>query len=84
MSRDDRLDIPAELPAEFKEWLLRYLDQERSLGSLGRLQAGGANTYTETNVTPDRSFDADTVTVAKLADIVGTLISDLRAKGIVG
>lgn len=39
--------------------------------------------YTETNVTPDRAFDADTVAIAELADIVGTLIVDLRAKGIV-
>ena len=42
-----------------------------------------AETYTETNVTPDRAFNADTVAVAELADIVGTLIVDLRARGIV-
>lgn len=39
-------------------------------------------TYTETNVTPDRAFDADTVAVAELADVVGTLIVDLRARGL--
>ena len=44
---------------------------------------GTVQTYTEANVTPDRDFDADTVAVAELADIVGTLIVDLRAKGIV-
>lgn len=37
---------------------------------------GGA--YTPTNVTPDRAFDADTVAVAELADVVGTLIADLQ------
>ena len=42
-----------------------------------------AQTYTETNITPDRAFDADKVAVAELADIVGTLIVDLRARGIV-
>lgn len=31
----------------------------------------------QTNVTPDRAFDADTVAVTELADVVGTLISDL-------
>jgi hypothetical protein len=31
----------------------------------------------QTNVTADRAFDADTVVVAELADVVGTLISDL-------
>ena len=38
--------------------------------------------YTTTNVTPDRAFDADTVAVAELADIVGTLIADLTAQGL--
>lgn len=38
-------------------------------------------TYTPTNVTTDRTFDADTVAVAELADIVGTLIADLKIQG---
>lgn len=40
-------------------------------------------TYAATNVTPDRAFDADTVLVAELADVVGTLIADLRAIGLI-
>jgi hypothetical protein len=43
----------------------------------------GNETYTVTNVTTDRSFDADTAADAELADVLGTLIADLRAKGIV-
>lgn len=39
--------------------------------------------YTITNDTEDRTFDADTVAVAELADIVATLINDLAAVGIV-
>lgn len=39
--------------------------------------------YTPTNVTTDRSFDADTVLIAELADVVGTLIADLQTVGIV-
>jgi len=34
--------------------------------------------YTPTNVTTDRSFDADTVAIAELADVVGTMIADLQ------
>ena len=41
-------------------------------------------TYTPSNVTPDRSFDADTVAVDELADVVGTLIADLQAAGFLG
>jgi len=40
-------------------------------------------TYAATNVSADRAFDADTVAVAELADVVGTLIADLRLQGIV-
>ena len=38
--------------------------------------------YAPTNVTPVRVFDADTANVAQLSDVVGTLIADLKAKGI--
>lgn len=39
--------------------------------------------YTPTNVTTDRSYDADATTVAELADVLGTLLADLQAKGII-
>lgn len=42
------------------------------------LQTG--QTYTPSNVTTSRTFDADTVTLAELADIVGTLLTDLSGK----
>lgn len=35
------------------------------------------NDYTITNDNPDRAFDADTVAIAELADVVATLIRDL-------
>lgn len=34
------------------------------------------------NVTEDRAFDADSTTTDEIADVLGTLINDLRAKGI--
>lgn len=39
--------------------------------------------YEEENVTEDRAFDADSTTTAELADILGTLISDLRRAGVI-
>jgi hypothetical protein len=38
---------------------------------------------TFTNLTTDRTCDADATSVAELADILGTLIVDLKAKGII-
>lgn len=39
-------------------------------------------TYTVTNVTTDRSYDASTATVSELAATLGTLIADLRSIGL--
>ncbi len=45
---------------------------------------GQVQTYTTTNVTPDRSFDANAVLIAELADVVGTLIADLQTRKVIG
>ena len=49
-------------------------------GRLTDLTASAA--YTPTNVTTDRSYDADLTTVDELADVLGTLIADLKAVNI--
>lgn len=53
-----------------------------NIGFFGVAPAARAAAYTPSNVTPDRSFDADTVLVAELADVVGTLIADLQLYGL--
>jgi len=40
-------------------------------------------TYTVSNATLDRTFDADSTTLNELADIVGTLITDLKTVNII-
>lgn len=45
---------------------------------------GGLATYTPSNVTTDRSYDANSTTLDELADVVGTLIADFQAAGILG
>ena len=52
-------------------------------GFQGIAPPAAAGTYTLTNVAALRTGDADAVTTAQLADIVGTLIADLRLQGIV-
>ena len=39
--------------------------------------------YTPTNVTTDRAFDADATSTAELADVLGTLVADLKAAGVI-
>lgn len=40
-----------------------------------------ANNFATENVTQARTLDADAVDVAELADIVGTLLDDLKKRG---
>lgn len=49
----------------------------------GTLEIGTPPTYSESNVTTDRTFNADLIAISELADVVGTLIQDLRAMGLV-
>lgn len=58
--------------------IVRYLDQLRQ-----QIERGTNQAYTPTNVTTDRAFDADTVLIAELADVVGTLIADLQSDGVI-
>lgn len=40
-------------------------------------------TYTPSNVTTDRAFDANATTLDEVADVLGTLIADLKLTGII-
>ncbi len=46
------------------------------------ITVGTTPTYTPTNVITDRAFDADSTTLAELADVVGTMIADMQAIGL--
>jgi hypothetical protein len=39
--------------------------------------------FTTSNVTTDRTFDADSTTVEEVADVLGTLITDLKGSGVI-
>lgn len=40
--------------------------------------------YTPSNVTTDRSYNADSTTIDEVADVLGTLIADLQSLGLIG
>lgn len=40
--------------------------------------------YTTSNVTTDRTYDANATTLDELADVVGTLIADIKSLGLIG
>lgn len=53
-----------------------------TLGFFGTAPVVQTAAYTITNVTPDRAYDANATSVAELADVLGTLIADLTAYGL--
>jgi len=53
-----------------------------TLGFFGVNESAIAPAYTPTNVSTDRAYDANSVVIAELADVVGTLIADLQAYGL--
>ena len=53
-----------------------------TLGFFGTAPVAQTAAYTITNVTPDRAYDANATSVAELADVLGTLIADLTAYGL--
>jgi hypothetical protein len=55
-----------------------------TVGFYGVTPVARSSTYTASNVTTDRSYDADATTVNELADVLGTLIADLKLTGIIG
>jgi hypothetical protein len=56
----------------------------QKLGFYGATPIVQSAAYTTSNVSTDRSFDANSTTLDELSDVVGTLIADLRALGILG
>lgn len=54
-----------------------------ALGFFGATPTIQTPAYTPTNVSFDRSFDANATTLAELADVLGTLILDLRGFGLI-
>lgn len=76
-------DATTPASGEWGFFEIEYWPSAINDGSKGRLTTQSLNppTYTVTNLTVDRTYDADTATVAELSDIVGTLIADLKQSG---
>jgi len=53
-----------------------------TLGFYGQTPAARPAAYTTSNVTTDRTYNADATSVDELADILGTLIADLKSIGL--
>lgn len=64
-------------PEDWKDWA------EEVERVMNLLLAGSGQTYTPTNVTTDRVFDANATSLDELSDVLGTLIADLKTAGVI-
>lgn len=55
-----------------------------SLAFFGTAPISKITGYNITNLTTDRTYDANSTTINELADILGTLINDLKSYGLIG
>lgn len=64
---------------------LKILDStSQKLGFWNATPVVRPSAYTKTNVTTDRSYDANSTTLDEIADVLGTLIGDLQSVGLLG
>lgn len=74
--------LPAAPPEYEQGWGNRLVNtleiQIRSLQS-----SASEDPYQMSNVTTDRVLDADSTTLSEVADVLGTLITDLKEKGVI-
>jgi hypothetical protein len=69
--------------AEREGWRVEASGSVAKLGFFGVTPAVRPSAYTPTNVSADRSFDANSTSMDELADVLGTLIADLQTLGLV-
>jgi hypothetical protein len=55
-----------------------------TVGFYGVTPVARSAAYTASNVTTDRTFDANATTIDEIADVLGTLLADLKLTGIIG
>lgn len=58
--------------------------QDAKLGFFNTAPVSKPSAYTTTNVTTDRSYDANATSIDEIADVLGTLIADFKSLGLVG
>ena len=71
---------PAEYNVRWGNTLINQLELNLSNTNL----AASSDNYNVSNVTLDRTMDADSTTLAEVADVLGTLITDLKNRGVIG
>lgn len=74
------LGAPPPDPAGFREWIIRAFRQIE-IASNDIAAEKVADAFTVANLTETRSLDASSATASDVAEVLGTLLSDLKRRG---
>ncbi len=74
---------PLVATAYLEDYLTQMLTDLTEINTALEAIVAATSAYTPTNVTELRAYDANATSVAELADVLGTLIADLKTKGII-
>ena len=78
--------VNVRLPQPPKDWDQSWAQRTVSTLELQITEMNrpaSTDAYQMSNVTTDRVMDADSTTLAEIADVLGTLITDLKDKGVI-
>lgn len=77
------LSEPDELPQAFKDWLRRELEIAPPRLLSTQIDFGKQAGYTISGASEDRAYTVGLTTLTEIANVLATLIADLRQKGVV-
>ena len=81
--RDANAWIGSSAAARIDIGATEFLIQSTKIGFFNTAPVVKSSAYTPTNVTTDRAYDANATTLDEVADVLGTLIADLQAYGLI-
>ena len=81
--RDANAWIGSSAAAQIDIGATNFKVQSANIGFFNHAVAAQPAAYTPSNVSADRSYDANSTTIDELADVLGTLIADLQTMGLV-
>jgi hypothetical protein len=81
--RDQNTWIGSDAAGRIDIGATEFRIQSSKLGFFNTAPVVKSSAYTPTNVTTDRSYNANATTIDELADVLGTLIADLQAYGLI-
>jgi len=84
---DGHMDLAADISIDLNSTIVISGDIDHdgsNVGFFGTAPAAQPAAYTPTNVSTDRSYDANATTLDEISDVLGTLIADLQSLGLIG